>query len=936
MSSARFLHQSLSIALIAMLFGAQLAGAPSMPAATTQARAEGPFDEMIQLRATASRNGVLLEWTASFELGTLGFNVYRVSSGARAQLNSSLIAGGALVVQRAQSYSWFDADGTPDSTYEVESIDLKGESAAVASIRPSWSVTPVTSRRSALLAQLGNEPRKSSEQIALDENKSAGSNKSGTISAESLNDQWTIANQPALKIGVRTNGWYRIMQPAMATAGFDTTGDAANLRLFVGGNEIAMGVSRSSGQLTASDFIEFWGQGLDTATADTQIYWLVNGSQPGKRIVAKAELHPTGTTTPTTSTILPPIKVPRTPLFWFPGVTPLLGPRVTDTKSEEPKSQPAEPISATPVATLSEDNSIRPAEASARPEKPFAKEPDVSLTPKTKEISADVKPSLNSPPKQKAATSNRHLPGQTVRRKRIRRKTPSHRHRHHAAAAVAATPAFTSSVQRKDRTVYYSAALNGVQENYFGAVVFGDGPVVTLALHNIEFTSTAPAQLQVALQGVSVETHQVKVFINGSLAGTISFANQNAVTQTFSLTNSWLVEGDNAIKLVPVGSSHDTSVVDYLRVSYPHSFRADSDALQFNLRSTQSARIDGFSVGNIRVLDISDPSNVQVLHPIIESSGAGFAATIPAGDRGKARRLIALPANRISQPALLTLNQPSTLNRNTNAADFLIISYEDFMPALPPLVAQRQAQGFTVMVVDVENIFDEFSYGVHNPQAIRDFLALAKTTWARAPSYVLLVGDASFDPRNYSGAGYFDFVPTKEIDTGVATEQTALETASDDWFTDFNGDGIADISTGRLPVRTLAEANQVVSKIVNYAPANTPQSAMLVADSQGTYYFNFEAADDQVGATLPGTMALQKVYRRLQASDADARANIISNFNSGQAVTVYSGHGNVNIWGGSIFTSNDAAALTNGNRLPFVAVMDCLNGYFADPTLQSL
>ncbi|MGZ8846744.1 MAG: C25 family cysteine peptidase, partial [Pyrinomonadaceae bacterium] len=175
-----------------------------------------------------------------------------------------------------------------------------------------------------------------------------------------------------------------------------------------------------------------------------------------------------------------------------------------------------------------------------------------------------------------------------------------------------------------------------------------------------------------------------------------------------------------------------------------------------------------------------------------------------------------------------------------------------------------------------------------------------------------------------------------QVDTGTASSATALETASDDWLTDFNDDGIADISVGRLPVRTANEANLMVSKIVNYSPSNTSQSAMLVADTQGGYYFNFEAATDQVVPLLPSTMAIQKVYRRLQPSDADARANIISKLNSGQALTVYSGHGNVNIWGGQIFTSNDAVALTNGNRLPFVVVMDCLNGFFADPSLQSI
>jgi hypothetical protein len=309
---------------------------------------------------------------------------------------------------------------------------------------------------------------------------------------------------------------------------------------------------------------------------------------------------------------------------------------------------------------------------------------------------------------------------------------------------------------------------------------------------------------------------------------------------------------------------------------------------------------------------------------------------VPGGDRGKARRLVALPAARISQPAWLSLNQPSALNSSANGADLLIIAYKDFIPSLASLVAQRQAQGYSVKVADIDDVYDEFSFGEHTPQALRDFMSLAKNTWTRAPSYLLLVGDASFDPRNRQGVGNFDFVPAKLIDTGTTGTATALETVSDDWLTDFDGNGIADIAVGRLPVRTVAEANVVVSKIVNYSPANTGNKALLVADTQGSYYFNFEAANDLVASTLPTGMTIQKVYRRLQLSDADARSNIIANLNSGQSVTVYSGHGNVNIWGGSIFTSTDASGLTNGDRLSFVVVMDCLNGYFADPSLKSL
>ena len=82
---------------------------------------------------------------------------------------------------------------------------------------------------------------------------------------------------------------------------------------------------------------------------------------------------------------------------------------------------------------------------------------------------------------------------------------------------------------------------------------------------------------------------------------------------------------------------------------------------------------------------------------------------------------------------------------------------------------------------------------------------------------------------------------------------------------------------------------------------------------------------------------VQRVYRNLQPSDAVARTNIINAINSGVALVNYSGHGNVDVWTGApIFSSSDALALTNGNKLPLVIVMDCLNGFFISPNLDCL
>lgn len=907
---------------------------------------EAPAEEhLVQARATSSPRGVLIEWSNGLDAATLGFNVYRITSGQRVKLNSSLIAGSSLIVRaRAKVYSWMDAAGSPDSQYEVESVDLRGESSDRVIVRSSSSRTLLEYRQSALLSDLGGlgaVAKTNPDWLEIDERDRSLQAATGDLITTTLAQQWMLANQPALKIGVRADGWYRITQTQMAAAGFDTAEDARNLQLFVEGSEVAISVSRESGQLSSTDFVEFWGQGIDTATTDTQVYWLINGAQAGKRIAIKGELQPTVAAGPATSLNQPAPTVPSP--FGFAGVvtSPFAPVIITADKGREVVA-PTVVTNATPSALAYPFYvAAHPNEMADKPNQELRLVSRSESSPNTTDHLSSLPATTRPVSKEKTKTSS--LRAVTSRSKSRplrtrRRRTRAHRPRRHNHAVLIdpSAPAFTYSLQYKDKSVYYSAALNGDRENFFGPVVFGDGPVVPLAIHNVEQTSSAPAQLQVSLQGVSLETHQVKVLVNGSLAGSITFPDQSSTVQTFSIPNSWLVEGDNTIKLAPVASSHDTSVVDYIRISYSHSFRADSDSLQLSVKSTLDARIDGFTTANIRVLDVTDPNSVQLVRPIVEANGGSFAATVPGGERGKAKRLVALPESRVSQAAWLALNQPSSLNQSTNAADLIIISYRDFIPSLAPLVAQRQSQGFTVAVIDIDDVFDEFSYGAHTSQSIRDFMSLAKTTWAHAPSYLLLVGDASYDPRNYAGVGNFDLVPSRLIDTGTAGTATALETASDDWFTDFNGDGIADISVGRLPVRTVAEANLVVSKIVNYSPANTGNRALLVADSQGSYYFNFEAADDQLGGVLPATMTIQRVYRRLQASDADARSNIISSLNAGQSVTVYSGHGNINIWGGSIFSANDAAALTNGNRLSFVVVMDCLNGFFADPSLQSL
>jgi hypothetical protein len=566
-------------------------------------------------------------------------------------------------------------------------------------------------------------------------------------------------------------------------------------------------------------------------------------------------------------------------------------------------------------------------------------------------------PNLATSLPQPTFKAARQLRKRSRARKRTRRtnKRPQKQEYNHALlAAAAGLPNFDYTIQIKERLVYFSSLLNGDVENFFGRVI--SSPVTqTLVVSNPDLAAQGTATIEFALQGVlntfTNASHSVSVSFNGVTIGSLDFGPLEHPVRTFSIPIAQIQNGNNSLTFTKT-STGEVCIVDYIRFTYPHSFKADADSLKFNLRGSQTVKVDGFSTPSVRVIDYTDPLSVSISKPASEASALGYAITVPASEsRSKAQRLLyAFPQGQFAQPAGLSLSQPSNLNQGhlsptiTAGADFLIIAHKNFIPSLAPLVSKRQSEGRIAAVVDVDDIYDEFSYGAHGPQAIKDFLehALTSTNWVTKPLYIIFAGDASFDARNYQNIGDFDFVPTKLVDA------TYSETVTDDWMADFHGgpndspDGISDIPVGRLPFRTAGEADLIVSKIVNFVPQPQPQSAMLVADEDPSNVFGFATTNDVFQSLLPANMSVQRLNREPQPPGVPAqpltKADIVNGFNSGPALVSYSGHGNVDVWtGASLFTSSDATALTNGNnKLSFVVVMDCLNGYFQDPTVLSL
>jgi hypothetical protein len=487
-----------------------------------------------------------------------------------------------------------------------------------------------------------------------------------------------------------------------------------------------------------------------------------------------------------------------------------------------------------------------------------------------------------------------------------------------ATAPVSARTSFLATAERREKDYFVTFAANATTDNFVGPLVSTDPmkpTTQTLQIRHVD-RATPKATLTVDLLGSSdvgsEAEHRVAVSLNGQRA-----------SATFDVPTSLLVEGDNTISLAALNGDADASVVVSVAITYPHTLIADDDRLLAVVDGAAQTSITGFDTNDIQIADITDErAPIRIVPQRAENGEVTFIA--PAGGP---RTIIAIASSKLANPASLVRNEPSSL-ATAAGADVVIITHPSFVTALDPLVKLRQSQGLSVIVAKIDDVYDEFSYGAKDPQAIRSFLLNAKR-WQKPPRYVLLAGDASFDERLYLGLGDFDFVPTKLVMSDL------LLTASDTWFTDFDDDGAPDIPIGRLSARVANDVVAEVAKIVSYETSAQPPSRKIVLVSDADAALNFHADSVSVENSIPPGFDVVDIDATASGA-ASARQQLMAGFNDALVVN-YIGHGSVEIWSNvSFFGRGDVANLTAGARPPIVIAMTCLNGYFHDLYTESL
>ena len=472
-------------------------------------------------------------------------------------------------------------------------------------------------------------------------------------------------------------------------------------------------------------------------------------------------------------------------------------------------------------------------------------------------------------------------------------------------------------------------------------------------------------ELRVKFQGISTRSnaqHRAWIRLSGkALAPAVEWRKQGAPLLIRQFDQNAVLHHDSPNFLnILAGDNNHTPLsrvdfyLDWAELDYWHSFNADNGKLQFNsdtepptIGGATRFKIDGFSGKEIDLYRIRKGSIVAKLHNMWIDELEGKYRVTFEDQVNQPTTYFATERISYSYIDQLIPAKTSDLKNPTNQADYIVISHSTFFDSIQPLVKYRESQGMEVKIVDIDIIYDQFSHGVFNPNAIQKFLRYAYVNWRKpAPTFVLLVGDAHYDYKGSIVQVYrkdYDkkynlypiFVPTFH---GWSPESG--ETAMDHRFVTLSGDdSLPDMYIGRLPAQYPHELDIVVKKIINYEKnlQRGPWQGRIVEiadneiDNPGQDDIFEKTREELIKNVIPPAYDTKKVYLREIVSPLRTNKIIMDSINEGVLVVEYAGHGSAQTWADeSIFRIEDARALRN-KHLPFILATTCLNGQFDKP-----
>jgi len=300
--------------------------------------------------------------------------------------------------------------------------------------------------------------------------------------------------------------------------------------------------------------------------------------------------------------------------------------------------------------------------------------------------------------------------------------------------------------------------------------------------------------------------------------------------------------------------------------------------------------------------------------------------------------------------------------------DLLIITDEEFVSELQPLVEHKNSFGVKTVIESTQDIYSEYD-GRDKQEDIKLRIKDAREEWGI--EYVLLAGGRKgqkmgwYVPERLSNnkddsencyASDLYYADIYKYDNG--------DPVFEDW--DSNGNGIfaefawgskdiidydPDVYVGRIPFRSKNEIKSIIDKIINYeksADDSWFKHAIVLGGDTGPPARNSHATlgiyEGELSTAITAEVLENNgfVVDKLWLSEGawSGRNDVVKAINEGAGLIHMSGHGNPAYWGNFLpdaetedemvdgLILRDMNKLKNGEKLPIIVVGGCHNAQF--------
>ena len=426
------------------------------------------------------------------------------------------------------------------------------------------------------------------------------------------------------------------------------------------------------------------------------------------------------------------------------------------------------------------------------------------------------------------------------------------------------------------------------------------------------------------------------------------FAKPATITRTLKLNTA----EPKVLVQYPKSNTPSSGWLDYLQLTFRKNLIYNN--APFEIYDHQSINKEGASFtirnlnNNINIWNITNIHRVDNQQYSLSDGTGSFGYDSSSSLQ---KFIVFEPEDINNSPTFVKRIEPQNIHA-IEGSELLIIYHKEFLEAAIKLQKHRESySGLEVKIVDVEQIYNEFSSGKQDPTAIRDF---AKMIYERDSDfkYLLLLGDGSYDFRwintQFSNQSFIPAYETKESLNPLSAFPT------DDYYALLtNGEGgtlrgAIDIAVGRIPAKTISEANNVVDKIIRYdTDPNTSgdwknRIAFTADDEDSNIHLN--QADDiakNVKREHPNYNQ-EKIYfdsfKQIStpggARYPDAEEKLNNEIFKGVLILNYLGHGGPKGWSQErVLKTTEIGSWDNKNKLPLIITATCSFTGFDDPAL---